>query len=232
MSGLALIGLVALTRLEGQARRYAIAATAWILGLEIFYRAVGVPFAPWYHVASFNAGLALAAAGGVGLFRAGSVASVRQLRWAFRPLATALAATVLASTASFYLGHWGSPPDPRIRIYRDIALALKERSAPDARVAAVEIGALAFFGDRPVVDLVGLVDPRMLAARRANRVAEGLAASPPDFLVDNPNFHATFLEPLIASGELERRYRLVASFSRPEYPVAVRLLERIDRPQQ
>ncbi len=229
IAGLVLVGALALPRRAGRARRFALAGAGWLLAHELLYRGVGVPFAPWYHIATFNGLIALAAAGAAALLprRAPWVAAENRRR-ALGGLALAglLAGTALAGTARFLLDTWGRPPDPRIRLYRDVAEELRRRSAPEARVAAVEIGAIAFFGDRPVLDLVGLVDPQVLAARSEGRIAALFAAGPPDYVVDNPNFHATFLAPLVASGELARNYVAVATFVRPEFAFPVRLLAR------
>lgn len=110
-----------------------------------------------------------------------------------------------------------------------IVLLMWQETPPHARVASVEIGALAYFGDRRVVDLAGLLAPALRAARQEHRLAEVLAAEPPDYLVDNPAFHDNFLAQLVASSDLERHYRPIATFSRPEYPHAVRLLQREER---
>lgn len=236
---LGLWGLVGAASLRGRARLFAVAAGGWLLAHELFYRIAGVPFAPWYHVASFNALLALAAVGACRLLPTSGALPTpfhwtprTQRRFGGAALATLLVGTVLYGTAEFFVTTCGRPPDPRIRIYRDVAAALKELSSPDARVASVEIGALAFFADRPVVDLAGLVDPRLRDARRENRLSAALATSPPDYLVDNLAFHSSFLAQLVETGELAQRYRPIATFSRPEYPFPVRLLARRELPER
>lgn len=228
---LAAAGLVATGRLRGRPRRFAIAFGGWLIAHELLYRVVGVPFAPWYHIAAVNALLALAV---TGAFAIGEVAA-RSLRLRGGNAAALTAAAVgavlvalpLASSAAFIRDTVGRPPDPRIRVYRDVAMEIAVRSKPESSVAAVEIGALAYFSDRRVLDLVGLVDPEVLRARNDGTLARLVYDRQPEFIVDNPGFHATFLAPLIEGGELERRYREIAVFRRPEYPHAVRLLERV-----
>jgi hypothetical protein len=228
---LALAGLVATCRLRGRPLRFAIAFGGWLSAHELLYRVVGVPFAPWYHIAAINALLALAVAGA---FAIGEVAaSALRPRGGRGAALTAAAAGVLlvalplASSAAFIREHLRRPPDPRIRVYRDVALEIAARAKPESSVAAVEIGALAYFSDCRVLDLVGLVDPEVLRARGDGTLARLVWDRKPDFIVDNPGFHASFLAPLVEGGELERRYREVAVFRRPEYPHAVRLLERV-----
>ena len=233
VAALALWGLVGVGRLRGRARLFTFAAAGWLLAHELFYRLVGVPFAPWYHVATVNALLVLATVGacrllpkeGVGPLPLASRRILIQL-----VLAVALFGAAIFGAADFLRTAYGRPPDPRTRIYQDVAAELRKISPPLARVATVEIGTLAFFADRPIVDLVGLFDPALRSAREEHRLAVALAAASPDYLVDNPAFHGNFLAEIVASGDLDNRYRLLQTFSRPEYPYPVRLLERIQAP--
>ncbi len=226
LAAMAVAGLFVLARIPSRHRLWAGACAAWLLAHEAFYRLAGVPFAPWYHLAAVNALLALGALGCGPWLTADAYRGWHGARrLALGAVALALIALLLP-TAAFHAETWGRPPDPRIRVYRDAALALHARSPGASCVAAVEIGALAYFGDRPVLDLTGLVEPAVLAARREDRLADLVAARRPDYLLDNPNFHSSFLAPLVESGELDRDYRAVASFARPEYPFAIRLLER------
>lgn len=229
---LACVGLASARGVRGRVRLFSIAGASWILAHEIFYRAVGVPFAPWYHLAAFNSLLALAAVGAADLL-VNNTAFPRPWKWALTRLGKAgLAAlcvgAVLFATEQFVVNSWGTSPDARIGIYSDIAKYLRLHSAPGARVAAVEIGALAFFSNREVVDLAGLVNPLLREARREHRLSAALASDPPEFIVDTPAFHENFLSEPMKTGFLASKYRPSATFSRPEYPYAVRLLERAD----
>jgi hypothetical protein len=59
---------------------------------------------------------------------------------------------------------------------------IREHLPPDARVATHDVGAIAFVGDHPVVDLVGLVTPEMAGAYRGGEGAmwEALESLPPE----------------------------------------------------
>lgn len=232
---LALVGLSTIRRARGRERTLLVAAAAWILSHELFYRLVGVPFSPWYQVATFVSLLALAAIGCTlgsrqllaGLPDGGGQPLPRAVVLTLAFLALSPAAL---STVRFWRDHWSVPPDPRLRVHRDAALELARVSPPTASVAAVEIGALAYFSDRRVVDLVGLTDPSILEARRSHGVARKLRVDPPDFLLDNPNFHDSFLAFFLADRALHDSYREVARFRRPEYPFELRLLARAPWP--
>ncbi len=232
LAALALIGLISLVRSRGRARLFTFGIAGWLMAHELFYRWSGAPFAPWYHVAVVNALLALGALGALEILprtKSSSHSPPPDRRSAFARIALlgACLGAMLLGASDVFLTSWGRPPDPRIRIYLDVARELDRISPPGARVAAVEVGALAFFADRPVVDLAGLLEPTMRNARQTQRLSAELAAAAPEFLVDNPAFHGNFLKQPVDAGDLERRYREVAAFSRPEYPYRVRLLERV-----
>ncbi len=226
---LALLALAALGLWLGRERLAAArpafaAAGLWLLLHEAFYRAVGVPFSPWYHVHLFHALLALAA---LGAWRLAERATARLPGGgpaARAALAVALVLPLALPSLAFVATGWDEPPDPRVRLYRDIALAA-DACAGDGALVAVEIGALGYFSRRPVADLVGLVDDDLLLARGEGRQAEAVLARRPDFVVDHPVFGATHLDPVL---ELARRegFRPLGDFRRPEYPTTVRLWAR------
>ena len=223
--GLAAAGLVLARQRLAPARPALAAAALWLLLHEAFYRLVGVPFSPWYHVHLFHALLAAAALGAWQLadrllarLAAAPGASVRAA------LAGALLLPLLLPSLAFLVASWGEPPDPRVRLYRDLARAA-DACRGEGALVAVEIGALGYFSRRPVADLVGLVDPELRTARAAGRQAEVALARRPDFVVDHPVFREPYLEPLLAAAAAEG-FRPLGSFQRPEYPTAVRLWGR------
>ena len=232
---LGLVGLWFAVRVRAERRILGLAVAGSLIGLELFYRFVAVPFAPWYQVASLIGLLALVAFG-LSRFREG-ILTVLPSHW--RPLLRHGLAALLAlstllpvavATVQFWSEHWTVPPDPRLRVHRDAARELARISPVGSSIAAVEIGALAYFSDRRVVDLVGLVDPAILAARAAGKVADHLRSDPPDYLLDNPNFHDSFLAFFVEDPELRSSYREVARFRRPEYPFELRLLRHFPLP--
>jgi hypothetical protein len=72
------------------------------------------------------------------------------------------------------LGHWVARETP-----------------PGALLAVNDVGALSYFGNRPIIDLVGLVTPDIVAARRAGDAGllAYLARACPDYLVIFPAWY-------------------------------------------
>lgn len=187
------------------------ALAGWVVAHEVLYRAVGVPFAPWYHLPTVAALLALAAWAaweGPRRWLAGRPAL------AFATAALLLAPVVLPGTA-WLADHRGRAPDARTALYADVGRHLAAVSRPGDVVAAVEIGALAYTSDRPVLDLMGLVDPAALDARMNGELPQHVAWRSPRYLVVAPHFTAGVLGPVVE--ELRPRYRPVATFSSPRY---------------
>ena len=223
--GLAVAGLLLSRERLARARPALAAAALWLVLHESFYRLVGVPFSPWYHVHLFHALLAAAA---LGAWRLAELLLAR-VRAAPGPaaraaLAAALALPLALPSLEFAVAGWGEPPDPRVRIYRDVARAA-DACPGEGAIVAVEIGALGYFSRRPVADLVGLVDPELRAARVAGRQAETAFARRPDFVVDHPVFRDPYLGPVLAAAAAGG-FRPLGTFTRPEYPTAVRLWGR------
>lgn len=222
---LALAGLLLARERLARARPALAPAALWLVLHETFYRVVGVPFSPWYHVHLFHALLAAAALGAWELaeraldrLRAAPGAAARGA------LAALLLTPLAAPSLEFVAASWGEPPDPRVRLYRDVARAA-DACAGDGALVAVEIGALGYFSRRPVEDLVGLVDPELRAARAGGRQAEVALSRRPDFVVDHPTFAQPYLAPVL-EGAAARGFRPLGTFRRPEYPSAVRLWAR------
>jgi hypothetical protein len=242
---LAAAGAVALARsrraLPGAALVGAVTG-AWLLVHELVYRAVQVPFAPWYHVALLQATLAAAAGGALALAHYVSrkvlahPVSRKALAHRLSPLAprallaVALAAALLLPAllpwSRWTLAHAGRPPDPRYPSYRRIADALAGAS-PAHTVAAVEIGVLGYFAPARVLDLAGLVTPEVVPARASGTLPALVAARAPEYILDADAF-PDVMRPVLAAPGIAGRYTPVISVRHGEDPHRrLRLLRRV-----
>lgn len=137
-------------------------------------------------------------------------------------MAALLLTPVVVPSIAWIAGSWGRPPDPRYASYAEAGRWLRTHTAADARVAAVEIGILGYFADRHVVDLMGLVTPEAVEARRAGELGELVLRHRATHLVDNPIFHREALEGVLGNPEIRRRYRPVSRIHRPPYaPIVI-----------
>jgi hypothetical protein len=203
---LAAYGAVALGRrvprpLPPECRALA-AVTAWIVLHEILYQAIGVPFAPWYHLYLINALLALGAVGAAQQWLAGRQRLLR---------AAAASALLVAPGVAYAAAQGDAPPDPRIAGYAEAGRFLRTASPGATTVAAYEIGALGWASEATVVDLMGLVTPAAAAARAESRLTPWLLERAPCWIVDatvfpRRGFGVDFDSPQLAAGyELSTR---------------------------
>ena len=205
-----------------------IAGAVWVTGLvgwvalqEVAYRVVGVPFAPWYHLHLVLALLAIAIGGCLAIGRAVGVRDLPRRSWRLDVFVVSITLMLfiapLSSGTVYLAGTWRRPPDGRQAMYAAVGRYLRQTAPPGATVAAVEIGALGYFGDRPVLDLVGLVDPPVVAARREGRLAALVRQRDPRYVLVPPQFRPGLLGPLLADPALTDRYRPIVFFTDPDY---------------
>ncbi|HEX4954367.1 MAG TPA: hypothetical protein VF017_13325 [Thermoanaerobaculia bacterium] len=171
--------------------RRAGAALACLAGLGVAlalaYPLLGVPLFAWYVIPcvvavlygyAFAVGAALRwLAGRLESWSAGR----RRLALALPLVLLTLPMVPLVRSLSFAITH---PVEPgQFTSYRDAGRWIRQHSEPGQRVAALEVGTLAYFADRPVVDLLGLVSPSSLEHVRERNVIEALRREPTDFFV-------------------------------------------------
>jgi hypothetical protein len=141
------------------------------LAVTLAYTALNVPAYHWYF-APLVLGLCVAAGAG----------AARALAWLPagppRGLAGgALAVLVLGQVAIAHVCCGAH------HAYRDIGLWLRATTPPAASVAAMEIGHLGWYSERPIVDMVGLVTPRVAERLAAGDAGWWLPAHRPDYVV-------------------------------------------------
>ncbi len=157
------------------------------LALVVIYPLLGVPFFEWYAIPTVVAAVlgfthfAFAAGRSWVAWRmprssklaiAGAVAiPAAILLLALPPIRTLAEALRRPAISRTYLS------------YRETGEWIRAHSTETARVASLEVGTLAYFADREVVDLLGLVTPQALDNVRDRTVLETLRRDPTDFFV-------------------------------------------------
>ncbi|HVT58680.1 MAG TPA: hypothetical protein VHR45_09780 [Thermoanaerobaculia bacterium] len=154
--------------------------------LAIFYPLTGVPFFPWYTIPA-----AVLVLYGIPYFTGALVRmSSNRIRTNWRRvlvgavvglLAWIPVAISLVPTSYSWLRHsgWFS----YMERYKLAGLWLRQHSKPNATVAYYEVGALGYFSDRTIVDLLGIVTPDLLSYARAGDFANGFLARPAEFAI-------------------------------------------------
>jgi len=130
---------------------------SFAVALAAAYPLLRVGFWPWYASIPVAAGLA-----GLGALAGGSLAGLtgaaRPRRWlAGCLLALALLFAVPIHGASWKQWRRSEERGGRALVYRELGTWLRVNTSAEARVAALEVGALAYWSERPAIDLMGLV---------------------------------------------------------------------------
>lgn len=180
---LGVAGAVPLFRHGGRSGRLVVLLAG---SLAVAYPASGVPFAPWY-----TAPIAVGILYGMPYFLGALVrVSIARISSAAARLATgASLAFLLALPVGYSLlpvcfkwhTEFGWPAF--MERYRLAGSWLQEHARPAASVACVEVGALGYFSERRIVDLLGIVTPGVLPYLRARDLEGAFLAGSPDYAV-------------------------------------------------
>jgi hypothetical protein len=211
---LGLAGLILMLRSPRRSGRAGWLLAAYGLALPLVYPLLGVPFAGWYVIPSILAALygavwLLAGLGRLAAERARKPAMRRTAAAAALVLALLALPPFVAAARAWLVA--SAAPALHFTGYRDAGLFLRRVSRPDDRVAAFEVGTLAYFADRPVDDLLGLVSPASLPYVARNDFAGAFFDRPHEFLVLRPGLEG-FVGGLLRSRRFRRRYVEVARF--------------------
>ncbi|MDY7096223.1 MAG: hypothetical protein SX243_24880 [Acidobacteriota bacterium] len=187
------MGLAGLWPLVQRASRPLRLVALYGVALAIAYPLLEVPFFPWYIVPSVVALLYGLSSLGVELTWSLASKVAAEIRPALQRWFVALCGLVILGVPVFLIAEPGLlwlerfEGYGRYETYKVAARWVKEHSTPEQRIAYGEIGALAYFSERPVDDLMGLTTPRSLPFVLAGDGEGAFLASPPDFFFEHPD---------------------------------------------
>jgi len=198
-----LAGLWPLWRRGGRAGRLLILFGG---SLAVLYPLLGVPFFAWYAAPPVMA--LLIAIGFTADALAGLVRSER-----LRPIVSIVLVLLLAVPATLRSIRWlnAMARPPLEEAYRAAGLWIRDHTDPAAEVSALEVGTLAYFSERHVEDLLGLVTPDDVPYVEQRAVAKGFYNRPTEVLVVRPSLEG-LLGALRKTPWFQRRYEEAARF--------------------
>ncbi|RMD72986.1 MAG: hypothetical protein D6823_14155 [Chloroflexi bacterium] len=207
--GLAGLGLVATIRTP-----YWLFPMGWVVLYGLVYTVLHVAGYFWY-VAPLLIGLAPA-------FGLGVQTVIEWLqRFGGQRLATIGLIVLVGGTIAWFSGavyRIGQQIDPRLTVYRAAGEWLAAHTPPDARVAALEIGIIGYYAQRPMVDIAGLLQPDIAAQLGTGgfvaAASYALEFYHPDYLV----WQEQALPLLSRRPNLVERCPVVATIPDPRYP--------------
>ena len=123
-----------------------------------------------------------------------------------------LAATLVLASVFWLLGAQAYTRDVQIMETEMVAAArwVRANTSPDARVAAHDIGALGYYGQRDLLDLAGLISPAVIPfIRDEARLGEWLDMAGADYLMTFPGWYPK----LVQKFQTGLKYQTGAPFS-------------------
>ena len=159
---------------------------AWSAVFVAAYAALRVPFYHWYAAPAVPA---LAIAGGTGLCAVVGAVLRLVLRARCGPGVVAVvtaAAALLVSLKPLTALPRTSALNDNVRLYIETGRWLAAHTPPRSRVGYYEIGYIGFYGDRPMIDALGLIDPAIAPAVVAHDWARAFRQSRPDYILEKP----------------------------------------------
>ena len=223
----------------------------WAVLQTLFYALLPIPFYHWYAAQIGVLGAVLSAVGAIeipALFR-GTARSLRMLaekldtrktgtfylarRWTgafigMSALTGTLMAVLLYGGVKSVLGYQEFiPRHPSNLIYQKTGKWFAENSPPGSRIAYLEIGQIAFYADRYIIDTLGLVTPgvhRQVAELNWPWAVEKYKA---DYIIYNASFR-DWIDPVMRRPWFRDGFEEVARISEPGYPSPLIIYRRRD----
>lgn len=185
---------------------------AWSAAFVAAYALLRVPFYHWYAAPAVPA---LAIAGGAGLCAVVRVVIAMLGRAGVGPArpGPAIVAAVTAAVALLVsLKPLAALPrtsalNENVRLYIETGNWLAVNTPPRSRVGYYEIGYIGFYGDRPMIDALGLIDPAVAPAVVAHDWARAFREHRPEYILEKPG---AGLNTFLAEPWFAEEYRLAA----------------------
>lgn len=196
----------------GKRYRKMLVFPAWGVAYSVGYSVLGVPGYTWYRLPVF---FVLSLAAGLGLEAGVRLALGRRSAGGIRAVFVwSTAAVVIVAAAWPTANAIRRPPeDRRGPAYMEIARWLNDSAAPGRSVAFFEVGALGYYTDLAVVDLVGLVSPSVIPHVLNRDFAGGFWDMEPDYLIGLEG--SEFIRPIVTNPLFPGRYSRVQDFEGP-----------------
>jgi hypothetical protein len=178
---------------------------AWTALFTASYALLRAPFYHWYAAPPV---LGLAILGGAGL-SAVVDAIARAARSPVRrdaALVAAVAAALAISLPPLLALPRTSRLNDNVRLYIETGEWLAANTPSGSRVGYYEIGYIGFHGRRPMVDALGLIDPKIAPAIRVHDFARAFREARPEYILEKPG---AGLNTFLAEPWFQADYRLV-----------------------
>ncbi len=196
---LTLIGFASSIKTQDN-REIHLVASVFLIGYSCFFIILNIPNYHWYYAPYFIFAIIYSTQGI--FFIADTLGAMLhgKLQWAHQ-LPSVLLAVILVYWASGISGNARDSFTP----YKNIGIWLYQNTQENAKIALVEIGTIGWYSDRPIIDILGLVNPLNARFIGERKFEEWLNHYSPDFILshDPPWPHEAGAGKALASGSFE-----------------------------
>ncbi len=221
-----MLGLVLFYR-ERNVWGMVIALWGWLYA--VIYLLLNVPFYGWY-ATTFMVSLALGASLALGRFietrgAAFSISGQKGHDILFSTVAWLLVGLLFVAGSGAMVAKtkrlktWRNP---KIEAYLDVADWLRVHTQPQTTVGFIEVGTIAFFSERQIIDLLGLVTPGVTPYLATQDNAGLFKALQPEYYIRNCDFDSWGMNRRIHESDFFRQHYVpIASFNQQGRPPVV-----------
>jgi hypothetical protein len=227
--------------------RFWLLPLAWVLLYLLAYQALNVPFYHWYIVPAVFGLMICAAAGVAGVVAAATYVygrfltghpisgdrSAQAVNASERDLLSRLPVAKLNAALGVFavllllpgivaplgdLQRLALQPDPAEEQYQRTGQWLAANTPPGSSVGYFEIGYLGYYAQRPIVDPLGLLDPRIVPHVAQRDFTWAYEHYRPTYIVQNQRIFVEYIGKIVNEPWFKQEYREVAQIAEPGYP--------------
>lgn len=195
----------------------------FLIGYSCFFIFLNIPNYHWYYAPYFIFAIVYCTQGILLIADILGTMFDSPLKWVGHISALLLAATLIywaISIASITRGSF-TP-------YKNIGIWLNQNTQENAKIALVEIGTVGWYSDRPIIDILGLVNPLNARFIGERKLEEWLNHYSPDYILihDPPWPHEVGAEKALAMG----RFKLDIRFDFQGYKLLSQVSSEVRQP--
>jgi hypothetical protein len=200
----------------------------WVALYLIGYNLLNVPFYHWYAVPAVFGLVILAAAGVAGVVEvvARVMRRVVNSAWAaWLVPGLGIACLLFLSTGIVaqlrYEQQLASAPNIGRLMYEKAGRWLADHTAPDATVGYFEIGYIGYYGQRRMIDPLGLINPDAAPHIARREFTWAYEHYRPEYIIQNQLIFVPYVGKVVKAPWFKQEYREVTQIDQPGYPALI-----------
>ena len=151
------------------------------------------------------------------------------LKWGHRILWIAIlgftAIALVGGTKSYY-DEYTILPFPKLELYTQAGKWAAANTEPDSSIAFIEVGYFGYYAQRKIIDLAGLITPRVSSHIREGDFQWAVKRYKPDYFIYNEEFSG-WLKQIIDQPWFEESYQQIKKMNHPGYRFTLTIFKKV-----